>query len=364
MKKYIFDFDKKVKMYLYIYLGISIISGISPLFMMNEVDYGYTRFNAIIQHSILPLTIVMLISMLYLIYLYFMDVTFTCTLKDSFMKVGTLPIKKLHYTDIDSISFGKHIMLFIRGKKTKIRVINFEANRDKYFDMISEIKEKAQLDFSVEEAMAQLSYINNYEFAEEGKALRLNSWLLVAYVNLIIVLSLLGLYFVLSMLTVLFAFNWSLLVILMIVSVMFIFFLVVAIFIGKRHKKAPTLIKVIIISTLVLYLASITYSLISESNLVYGVSQYLSLISALIIFGVFTLTILRCINKSKMVKHTFVYDKFQKVINYDRSVDPGFKLFAYEGASIYGVLSWIVAPILYVILFVLIIVSVIAGGLM
>jgi hypothetical protein len=70
------------------------------------------------------------------------------------------------------------------------------------------------------------------------------------------------------------------------------------------------------------------------------------------------LILFRYLKISKRVEHTFVYNRFRPVEKLERELDPGFKLFKNEPSSIYGIISWIVLPVIAVIAIVVVILAI------
>ncbi len=368
MHNYTFNYDKKIKTYMLIFMIAGLLSTLIPFMMIADNSYfgdQYSYISAIEMFggSYYVLLGFSVISALFLYYIYYMDVSFSCVIQSDYLKFGTLGLKKIYYKDIDSLSFDRHILLHCGEKKYKIRVLNFEENEDKYCELLNEIKENCNLDFSVDDAMKQLSYINNFEFAEEGKALRLNGWLFVAYVFFIIYTVLMGLYLFPTILISLLSFSWRTALMFIILALFFALLLITTIFMGKRHKKTPAILKGIIIGAAVLVSISVIISLFSGVLITidFPLSSYILMI---ISYACFMLIIIRALKISKRVKYTFVYGKMQPMQNYDRSIDPGYKLFAWEPASIYGVFGWIIAPILVVIITIYIVIATLTSSMM
>ncbi len=373
MKKHIINYDEKIKMYLLIYLGASALTIIIPAFSITDILNSnlYETFdmsavyNAII-YTVFPISFLWILLMAYI---FFMSVTFKCVTDKDYIRYGTLGLKKVFYKDIESIAFNKHIVLTVKGKKTKIRVLNFEKNEYEYQEILEDIKENTSLEFSVDEAMKQLSYINNFEFAEEGKALRLNGWLFVAFVFSIIYTALMGLYFIFAFFAGIIIMDWTYVLLLLFIGGVFALFLVLTIFMGKRNKNTPKLIRGILIGVLILIgiliVVGIVFSLFVGNILQYNISSSLFIyILSIAGYVSYTLMIVRALKISKRVKYTFVANGNTPVQKYDLDVDPRFKLFAWEPSSIFGVICWIVAPILYVLLYAIIIVVAVASTMM
>lgn len=366
MNNYTFNYDKKIKTYLLIYMITGLLSSLITYITMSSSNlgsqYSYTSITDIFGGGYFVLLGFSLIMGLFMYYLYYMSVSFKCSFQLGFLKYGTLGLKKIEYKKIDSISFDGHILLHSGDKKIRIRVLNFEKNEDMYRELLNDIKENCDIDFSVDDAMKQLSYVNNFEFAEEGKALRLNGWLFVLFVYSIIYTALMGLYLLPTILISLVAFEWWGLILPFILIAFFVLSLMVTIFIGKRNKKALRLMKGIIIAFFaIIIIGYIFAAFMTMSTIMIPLLSYTFIVVS---YFSIMLIVIRALKISKRVKHTFVYNKMQPVQKYDRSIDPGFKLFAWEPASIYGVISWIIAPILGVVVFIYIIIVAFTSSMM
>ncbi len=339
MKKYTFIRDKKLLIYLLVFtIGVAISFSIT-LVKLNSL-LSSTVANEIIVIILVP------VSILFLLMEYFIlkDIFAKYQIFEENLRYGTFGFGKIAYYLIDDIYFEKDIVLVCGNMRKRIRVFNLEENKDKYIELLEEIKTRSELDFSIDHAYERLKYYNEYEYIQEGIPLRLNSWIFVIFVNVII-----------QIVSTLLTLGTSALSRLIpdasvkgtnpLISILLLaIYIVCASFIAKKHKHAP---KIIIGTNVIILLISSLNIVISNP---FELNTLVSIILPIIIQAPLLLLMYRYFTISKRVKHTFIYDKFQTVEKMDKEIDPGFKLFTNNPSSIYASTLWIVFPASLIVL--------------
>ncbi len=340
MKKYTLIRDKKLLYYLLIYTLLFFVALILSLTAQANSSLNQTYSTIFIIFCI----VFVILYVTLLNYFIAKDLLVRFEICDQYITYGTIGWGEIRYDKIDSIYFDKDIVLIKKNKKKKLRVFKLDKNKENYIEILTKIKENTELDFSLEEAMQKLEYYNNYEYRQEGKPLRLNGWIFVLFMQIVLtsvasvfMLMVNALNAVLLNTTTISTVNPITTFIILVLGIATIIFIV------KKHRLAP---KAIIAFYLTQLIIGIINPILMSS---YDVSRLPYTIAYLTAQVLFILIVFRYLNIFKRVSYTFIYDKFQTVEKAEKANDPGFKLFANEPSSLYGIFTWLLGLALAII---------------
>ena len=348
MDRFVIIRDKKITAYI---LGAMFFVGVSNILAGNILNDTFA--NSRLPNSFLFIFVVITLYIVFLYYFILKDSMQIITFKETHMKYGTLNMMSTSYSDIEDISFDEHINIRICNKTRKIRVFNIEKNFEKYKSILETLSDRTGLEFDPGESLETLKEYNSVKYETGGHPLRLGSWVMVIFVSLIISCAAnLLLMMISAFLSVVNPETVPLSIVQVVYFIVNALITIVALILMiKRMKAAIFVLKATyclaflysVISTLMSFLTPELTGRKSSASL--AVTIFSSLTIMLLLF--------RYLNVSQRVAKTFIYDKFTAVTKADRSIDPPFKLFSKEPASLYGVFSWLAFPIVFIVIFVI-----------
>ena len=343
MKKYTLKADNKLVLYLFAFFIMKIAGSIFSLLTNQMV---FERSGRVIDTTIIM--ILLNIYMLALILIVLKDCVTFVALKSMHMSFGLLKFNSVNYKDIKSVKFENDIIIHYYKKTKKIKVFNLDENKEKYLDILNTISEKSNLNFSPERALASLESHSNKRYNVGNNPLRLNGWIFVIFLTLI--LYVIGTVLQVSSNTLLLLLNRPApnLAGFIISIAQSVFAIVIIIFMAKRQKRSVLLLKIYCVVSFASGIVSAILqkqASIETMDVLFWVNTTLSALTLILI----TLALFRYFDMSQRVKKTFIYDKFQTVTCADRAVDPPFKIFSKESPSLFVFFSVILLPALIII---------------
>jgi len=307
MKAYKIFRDKKIAIYVLIYFLFNVISSFIGMFLPNEGTLD--RFEQMGRAPLATNFLVFQLALAIIVFLVVLSklVTYIYTDEYKIHKGAILP-QVMHYAEIRSIDVTDEcIVINSIGPKMKIKLFDFDNNKEMYSDIIDEIVKNAELKQTKEQIIstAEEKYIARYKNPKKSPIV-IDGWLTVLLIHFIALF--LGSLIQLIRIPVYYSDN-------VITKAFFIagiilttiIYVVMTVALLSKHKKAPNII---------IRLLWIDFALeilfIYNSGLVYWLNQSRLLLSGLLLIipaagmqAMLVLMITRYFKVSRRVAATF-----------------------------------------------------------